>query len=99
MSSARKSVKGVENKGGLTGRRKRQETLLCIRKAKKEDVYTTRRNLKANRPKGTIDAEHNAANSTGLDGTSKKELLENIAARSQSLLIGTVSACNDPLPM
>lgn len=95
MSSARKSVKGVENKGGLTGRRKRQETLLGIRKAKKEDVYATRRNLKANRPKGTIDEENNAVNPTGSDANSKKDLLDNIAARSQSLLIGTTATYND----
>ncbi|DBA00054.1 TPA: hypothetical protein N0F65_003720 [Lagenidium giganteum] len=80
-TSTRKSVKDSGNAGVLTGRRKRQETLLTIRKAKKEDAYATRRNLKANLP-------HGAAQAHPRDADSRRKLLENIAARSQALLLG-----------
>lgn len=69
----RKSVKVVGHVGVFTGRRNRQETMLSIRKAKKEDAYASRRNLKA----------HQAAQTA-----SRKELLRNLAARSHALLLG-----------
>ena len=73
---ARKSVKVGGNVGMLTGRRNRQETMLSIRKSKKEDAYATRRNLKANHP------------SAAAQTASRKELLLNLASRSQALLLG-----------
>ncbi|CAI5743464.1 unnamed protein product [Peronospora destructor] len=73
---ARKSVKVGGNVGMLTGRRNRQETMLSIRKSKKEDAYATRRNLKANHP------------SAAAETASRKELLLNLASRSQALLLG-----------
>ncbi|KAG6623085.1 putative importin subunit alpha [Phytophthora cinnamomi] len=73
---ARKSVKVGGNVGVLTGRRNRQETMLSIRKAKKEDAYATRRNLKANHPPAAAQT------------ASRKELLLNLASRSQALLLG-----------
>ncbi|TDH73994.1 hypothetical protein CCR75_003636 [Bremia lactucae] len=72
----RKSIKVVGNVGVLTGRRNRHETMLSIRKSKKEDAYATRRNLKANYPQ------------TSVQTTSRKELLLNLASRSQALLLG-----------
>ncbi|KAJ0401679.1 hypothetical protein ATCC90586_001485 [Pythium insidiosum] len=98
-STNRKSVKA----GGIhTGRRNRQETMLSIRKAKKEDAYATRRNLKANHVLVDADGqilEAAAAGSDGADTTgdgvagvkdaqSRKELLLNIASRSHALLLG-----------
>lgn len=78
---ARKSVKGSGNVGMLTGRRNRQETMLSIRKAK-EDAYATRRNLKAN--------------ATVKDAASRTELLQNLALRSQALLVGTFPEGENP---
>ncbi|KAF1782594.1 Atypical Arm repeat [Phytophthora cactorum] len=76
---ARKSIKVGGNVGVLTGRRNRQETMLSIRKAKKEDAYATRRNLKANHPPVAAQT------------ASRKELLLNLASRSQALLLGATS--------
>ncbi|CEG37816.1 importin alpha isoform 1 [Plasmopara halstedii] len=76
MSKTRKSVKVVGNVGALTGRRNRQETMLSVRKAKKEDAYATRRNLKANHPPAAAQT------------ASRKELLLNLASRSYALLLG-----------
>ncbi|CAH0517408.1 unnamed protein product [Peronospora belbahrii] len=73
---ARKFIKVGGNVGMLTGRRNRQETMLSIRKSKKEDAYATRRNLKAN---------HSPA---AAQTASRKELLLNLASRSQALLLG-----------
>ncbi|RLN50689.1 hypothetical protein BBJ28_00026533 [Nothophytophthora sp. Chile5] len=75
---ARKSVKVGGNVGVLTGRRNRQETMLSIRKAKKEDAYATRRNLKSNHPRAGVAGQ----------AASRKELLLNLASRSQALLLG-----------
>jgi hypothetical protein len=80
---ARKSVKTGGPGGMLAGRRNRQETMLSIRKAKKEDAYATRRNLKANFPRAGADA---AALAKAAE--SRKALLLNLAARSQALLLG-----------
>lgn len=80
---ARKSVKTGGPGGMLAGRRNRQETMLSIRKAKKEDAYATRRNLKANFPRAGADA---AALAKAAE--SRKALLQNLAARSQALLLG-----------
>jgi len=82
---ARKSVKVGGNVGVLTGRRNRQETMLSIRKAKKEDAYATRRNLKANHPP-------QAAQTAG-----RRELLLNLASRSQALLLGTAATITNTL--
>ncbi|KAF1784358.1 Armadillo-type fold [Phytophthora cactorum] len=49
--------------------------MLSIRKAKKEDAYATRRNLKANHPPVAAQT------------ASRKELLLNLASRSQALLL------------
>jgi hypothetical protein len=78
----RKSVKGSGHVGMMTGRRNRQETMLSIRKAKKEDAYATRRNLKSNHPGGK------AADDAARDTASRKELLQNLAQRSHALLLG-----------
>lgn len=81
-ANTRKSVKGSGHLGMMTGRRNRQETMLTIRKAKKEDAYATRRNLKSNHPRG-------AGGDAAKDAASRKELLQNLAQRSQALLLGT----------
>lgn len=78
-AAARKSVKGSGFLGMMTGRRNRQETMLSIRKAKKEDAYATRRNLKANHPRAATAIQ---------DTASRRELLQNLAQRSQALLLG-----------
>lgn len=80
--AARKSVKGSGFLGMMTGRRNRQETMLSIRKAKKEDAYATRRNLKANHPRAAVTQ----------DADSRKELLQNLAQRSHALLLGASRA-------
>lgn len=82
-TKTRKSVKVGGNVGMLTGRRNRQETMLySIRKSKKEDAYATRRNLKANHPPAAAQT------------ASRKELLLNLASRSQALLLGTFMSYN-----
>ncbi|CAI5718763.1 unnamed protein product [Hyaloperonospora brassicae] len=74
--TTRRSVKVGGHVGVLTGRRNRQDTMLSIRKAKKEDAYAMRRNLKANQPPAAAQT------------ASRKELLLNLASRSQALLLG-----------
>ncbi|KAI9908912.1 hypothetical protein PsorP6_014530 [Peronosclerospora sorghi] len=75
-TKTRKFVKVGGNVGMLTGRRNRQQTMFSIRKAKKEDAYATRRNLKSNHPTAAAQT------------ASRKELLLNLASRSQALLLG-----------
>lgn len=87
--TARKSVKGSGHLGMMTGRRNRQETMLSIRKAKKEDAYATRRNLKSNHPGGRA-----AAVDAARDTASRKELLQNLAQRSHALLLGMFYQCS-----
>lgn len=96
MSTSRKYVKGLGAGGMHTGRRNRQETMLSIRKAKKEDAYATRRNLKANHilDDAALSGEDGVATAMDVtgqshkDAQSRKELLQNIASRSHALLLG-----------
>lgn len=74
MSSTKTRGSVKQTMSGISGRRKRQETMISIRKARKEDGYAARRNM--------------AAAAKADKATQRSEIMKTLGDRTQSLLVG-----------